>query len=324
MKKNILYICMACLSLGMVACSTDPLDATEKHVYGPDENPYLRTDVSATINYSAEYRKGHVEQNTIFLKDYAETIQNKLGMTVDEMLSAVENGNVVFYNIKSARSCWDKTAPTKGSTGWYYDKSGNICDQASGVASVELDKTNKCLVVSVPEDAQAGALSVNVGFAIDNGKDFDDYVRFNIAISVNDPGIAMKTVSIAEGQWNAVTVNFSEFAEAIEGGIGMTVSEFSEKAMDTESGMALYIVDENGNWNTTSSYTANGLGYHLDSKNGVVTWESSWYYVETTDGGVNIGRNTATSGSTTLAHFVYTMTSDPSQYVEFIITVNFE
>jgi hypothetical protein len=46
-------------------------------VYGPDEAPYLRTDASATIAYSAEFRKGHVAPKTIYLKDYAEQIQTK-------------------------------------------------------------------------------------------------------------------------------------------------------------------------------------------------------------------------------------------------------
>ena len=72
MKKNILYIAMACLALGFTACSDDPEDAVEKHVYGPDEAPYLRADASATIAVNAEFRKGHVSPKTIYLKDYAE------------------------------------------------------------------------------------------------------------------------------------------------------------------------------------------------------------------------------------------------------------
>ena len=69
---------MACFALGFTACSDDPNDAVTKHVYGPDEAPYLRSDASATIAYSAEFRKGHVAPKTIYLKDYAEQIQTKL------------------------------------------------------------------------------------------------------------------------------------------------------------------------------------------------------------------------------------------------------
>ena len=87
MKNNILYIAAVCIALGLSACSTDPEDAVEKHVYTENEAPYLRTDVSANISTTAEFRKGHVALKTISLKDYAETIQTKLGMTVDDMIA---------------------------------------------------------------------------------------------------------------------------------------------------------------------------------------------------------------------------------------------
>lgn len=48
MKKNILYVCMACLALSFTACSDDPNDAVEKHVYTESESPYLRIDASAS------------------------------------------------------------------------------------------------------------------------------------------------------------------------------------------------------------------------------------------------------------------------------------
>ena len=156
MKKIFLYTMLACMAVSFGSCSDDPMDATEKHVYGENEVPYLRTDASATIAYTAEFRKGHVEAKTIHLSDYAKTIQAKLGMTVDELISAVESGNAVFYNINPTRGQWNKTAPTKGSTGWYYNNSGLICDQSSEVASVELDKANKSLVINVPENSAAG------------------------------------------------------------------------------------------------------------------------------------------------------------------------
>ena len=81
MKKIFLYTMLACMAVSFGSCSDDPMDATEKHVYGENETPYLRTDASATIAYTAEFRKGHVEAKTIRLSDYAETIQTKLGMT---------------------------------------------------------------------------------------------------------------------------------------------------------------------------------------------------------------------------------------------------
>ena len=41
MKKNFIYALVGCLAFSLAACSDDPLDATNKHVYGPDENPYI-------------------------------------------------------------------------------------------------------------------------------------------------------------------------------------------------------------------------------------------------------------------------------------------
>ena len=116
MKKNILYVCMACLALSFTACSDDPNDAVEKHVYTESEAPYLRIDASANITYNAEFREGHIAPISISLKNYAEKIQEKLGMTVDDMLAAVDNGRVVFYNINTAKTVWDKTAPTVGTS----------------------------------------------------------------------------------------------------------------------------------------------------------------------------------------------------------------
>ena len=113
MKKNILYIAMACIALGFTACSDDPEDAVSKHVYGPDESPYLRADADATISLNAEFRKGHVTPKTVYLKDYAEQIQTKMKMTVDDMLAGIESGKVAFHSINTARGIWDMSARTK-------------------------------------------------------------------------------------------------------------------------------------------------------------------------------------------------------------------
>ena len=106
MKKIFLYTMLACMAVSFGSCSDDPMDATEKHVYGENENPYLRTDASATIAYTAEFRKGHVEAKTIRLSDYAETIQTKLGMTVDELMSALESGNAVVLRNATELFCF--------------------------------------------------------------------------------------------------------------------------------------------------------------------------------------------------------------------------
>lgn len=186
MKKNIILITAFCAVMGLAACSTDPEDAVSKHVYTAEESPYLRTDTSASIAFTAEFRKGHIEQKVIDLKDYSEKIQSHLGMTVDDMISELESGKVVFYNININKGVWDKTAPNE-STGWGYAASGAVSDTAR-VASIILDKADKRLVLDVPASSDAGlSLNENVGFAVDNGRDYDKYVRFNISMSVTDP-----------------------------------------------------------------------------------------------------------------------------------------
>lgn len=189
MKKNFIYALIACFTLSLAACSTDPEDATSKHVYGENENPYLKTNADAVVSTKAEFPISRLEAKTVKLTDYAEKFHTYLGMTVDETLAALSNGSVVFYPINISKNCWNRTAPTKGTNGWYYNTAGGVCDAASGIASIELDATKKELVLNVLETASVGtAISINVGFAINNGANFDDYVRFAFDVTVTDPG----------------------------------------------------------------------------------------------------------------------------------------
>lgn len=55
MKKNFIYALIACFTLSLAACSTDPEDATSKHVYGENENPYLKTNADAVVSTKAEF-----------------------------------------------------------------------------------------------------------------------------------------------------------------------------------------------------------------------------------------------------------------------------
>lgn len=322
MKKNIIYIAAVCMALGFTSCSDDVNDACSKHVYSENETPYLRTDASANISKSIEFRKGHIAQQTINLKDYAETIQTKMGMTVDDMLASIESGKVVFYNINTARAIWNKTAPTKGSTGWYYNSTGSISTNADEVASVELDKTNKCLIVDAPTDAAAGtSISVNVGFAVNNGQDYDQYVRFVLSIAVTDPGLIMPTITIPTGDYAGTEISFKDYQKAIETCMGMTVDQFNKTVQDADGDIAMYMVDEAGTWDKTSKYTANGIGYWCTATGKVQGWGSGCsYFVETHDGSVGIGRYPGmASGTQYKIHFVYVSKSDPSKYVEFVV-----
>lgn len=326
MKKLYLFAIL-CAGIGLSSCSTDPLDATSKHVYSADETPYLRTDTSCTVSLTAEFRKGAIEEKTFYLSDYAEKIQTKLGMTASDLMTAVDNGSVVFYNIISSSSSWSKTEPNYGTTGWYYSTSGLVTTEDKHVATVSLDKTNAALIVDCPEDVAAGvSMTVNVGFAIDNGENYDDYVRFSIAISVNDPGLVMTSITIPEGDYSVYEIEFADWSTAIETCMGMTVDEFNTAVQDTEGDIAMYMVDSDGNWITDASYTANGIGYWCNSSGTPISWgDGCLFFVETYDGTVGIGRYTdIASGTTGTAHFVYASKSDSSKFVEFVITFTCE
>ncbi len=328
MKKNILYIAMACLSLGFTACSDEPMDAVSKHVYGPDEAPYLRADAGATISYNAEFRKGHVVPKTLFLKDYAEQIQTKMKMTVDDMLAGLESGKVVFYNINTARGIWNKAAATKGTNGWWYNTAGGVTDAAGGIASIELDKSAKALIVSVPEGSAAGvSVGANVGFAIDNGKDYDDYIRFSVNFAVTDPGTIIQNVVIPAGDYASYEIEFAGMENAINACFGISSSDFDAQVQDPEGDIAMYMVDEAGNWDTSSSYTANGIGYWLDATGKVTTWGTDGFsfYVETHEGSVGVGRAPGlASGTEAKLHFVYASKTDSSKYIELVINATLE
>ena len=325
MKKNIIYITALCAVMGLAACSTDPEDAVSKHVYTADESPYLRTDTSANIALTAEFRKGHIQQRVIDLKDYAVKIQSHLGMTVDDMISDLESGKVVFYNININKGMWDKTAPND-STGWGYDASGGISDTAR-VASITLNKMKKQLILDIPSHSDAGlSLNENVGFAINDGKDFDRYVRFNISMSVTDPGTIIKAISIPSGDYSATELKFCDMEAAIKACFDMSSTDFNKIVQNVSGDIAMYMVDANGNWITGKDYTANGIGFWCDASGNPMPWSSKCeYFVETHDGSVGIGRYVGiASGTQAKVHFVYASKSDNSKFMELIITVNFE
>ena len=51
MKRKLLYALMFCGDLFIAsACSNDYEDATSPHVYGPDENPPVKSDATSTIS----------------------------------------------------------------------------------------------------------------------------------------------------------------------------------------------------------------------------------------------------------------------------------
>lgn len=174
-------------------------------------------------------------------------------------------------------------------------------------------------------------MSINVGFAINNGADFDDYIRFSFDVTVTDPSKIVISGTLAAGDYAGFSINFADYADAIEPCIGLSVDEFSKQVKSSGDSsitptIAMYPVKEDGTWDETSEYTANGLGYWFDGKSNVSSYgDNCVYFIESGEGSVFVGRyvNIA-SGTIIKAHFVYAMIEDHSRYVEFIVSGTME
>lgn len=315
----------------LVACGTDPENATSKHLYGENESPYLKANTNATITTNMEFPIGRFAEKIVNLKDYAEKFHTNMGMTVDDVIEGLATGKVVFYNINATKNYWNKTEKTKGATGWYYNTAGGISNIEKGVASVEINLTDKTLIVNMIGDPASGtSFAVNVGFAVNNGINYDDYVRFTFNITVTDPGRVIVSCVIPSGGYSSYSIKFDNYTNIIENNMGMALKDFSDAVTDSKGIIAMYIVNAaTGEWNKTSSYTANGIGYWMTKDNNPCTYSgtdsSSSFYIETGDGCVNIGRHERNpSGSTLKTDFVYANKEDNSKFVEFIVNATME
>lgn len=297
MKSNIIYILIICFGFTFFGCEDNIEDATSKHVYSENENPYLKVDINATVMIDMEFEVGRFEPQILNLEDYTEKFHQKLNVSVDQLINGLKNGDIVFYNINVNRGQWDKTEMTKGSTGWYYNSAGGVIDDSEGyVASLEINLDSKQLVINVNENVEAGTtITLNVGFAI-NGTDYDDYVRFTFNVAVTDPSLIITNIVIPKGDYSAAAIDFHDYAEVIEYNMNVSVDEFINNLDSNEGGtIHLYVIDnETGEWNTSSDYTANAPGYWMNAVGEVCAWgdDSFTLYAEvnTDEGVLNIGR----------------------------------
>ena len=231
MKKNILLALCCCSLLAFTGCSDDYTDATSKHIYGENENPYLKTNTNAqvTTNVALEVNGRHAY--VLNLSDYTDKFEELMGMSVDAAVAGLDTKATVFYPINMTRNQWLKTAYTKDGAGWYFNSVGQPCsaDDADGKATVTLDKVAKTLNVELTEGGiVAGTVfTLNVGFAV-NGPDYDDYVRFTFEVGVTDPTVSV--VSVAFSSDNAtVTIIFLEILARIVSRI--SVCSYSSKLL---------------------------------------------------------------------------------------------
>lgn len=314
------------------SCNDSIEDASNKHVYSEDENPYLKSDIEAIIGHNIEFEVGRFEPQVIYLDDYANVFHDKMNLTVDEVVSGLKNESVVFYNINASRSHWDKIAPTKGESGWYYNSAGGITEGDQGyVASLEFDEINRQLIIDVNEAAEAGLeTSFNVGFAL-NGPDYDDYVRFLFNVAVTDPSLIITSVTIPDGDYASASVNLYDYADVIAYNMGIDVDEFLSNLDANEEGtIHLYVVDrETGAWDAESSYTANPPGYWMNASGAVCSWGDDGFTLfaelNMDEGLLNIGRAPdLTAGSSYKISLGFRDINDEMNFVRFIITVTLE
>lgn len=336
--KNLIYILMGCLVFTFVACSDDIEDAISKHVYGENENPYLRTDADATVTTDMEFAVGHFEAQTVKLADYANKFQEKMNMDVDQVINGLKDGSVVFYNISISKNSWDKTEMTKGTTGWYYNSAGGVtADDETKIVSLEIDTDAKTLIVSAEEQATAGTvLTFNVGFAV-NGPDYDNYVRFSLNVSVTDPSIIISSINIPDGDYASAGIDFNQYAETIQTCMGMSVEEFlanldynGDSGEATDGKIHMYVVNPTTlEWDATSSYTAEPPGYWLNAQGAVCNWGDTGYslYANTknADQTLYIGRAPGLTAGTKFTISVgYKDTTNENNFFRLIITATLE
>lgn len=267
MKKNILLAFCCCSLLAFTACSDDYNDATSKHVYGENENPYLKIDTEAQISATGALEVNGEHSYTVKLSDYAAKFEEKMGMSVDAVIDGLSTGETVFYPINTTRNQWLKTPYNKDDAGWYFNSANQPCaqDDEACKASVVLDKTNKELVFELTEGGiTAGTvLALEVGFA-KNGPDYDNYVRFTLNASVTDPTVAVATVELPNTDYTADDILLTSIEENIAAVFEMTLDEFIT-AFD-EGTIKFYAADPTtGVWDTESAYTGEQpAGYWFD------------------------------------------------------------
>jgi hypothetical protein len=339
MKKNLIYALIGCCILTFTACNDSIMDATSKHVYSESESPYLKVNTDAVITNNLEFAVGHFAAKTINLSDYADKFKANMNMTVDQVISGLKDGTVVFYNINPTRNIWNKAPVTKGTTGWYYNSAGGVCtaSDASQTVSLDIDTNAKTLVVNANDAAKAGTvLAFNVGFAV-KGPDYDSYVRFLFNVSVTDPTIILTSISIPAGDYVTFGIDFNQYAATIQTCMGLSVNDFlANLDYDSNTGNAttgtihMYMVDPvTGTWDSNSAYTADSPGYWMNNLGAVCNWGATGFslFADTNskDQMLYIGRAPALkAGSKYTISVGYKDTKNEKNFFRFIITTTLE
>lgn len=277
MKKKILFtIAFYCCSLCMfTSCSNDYNDATSKHVYGENENPYLRIDTEAQISVSGDLEVKGAHSYVVSLSDYAAKFEQELGMNLDAVLNGLASGETVFYPINITRNQWLKTAYNKDNSGWYFNSANQPCtaDDETCKASVTLDKASKELVFELTDGGivDGTVLAIEVGFA-KNGSDYDDYIRFTLNANVTDPTLAVLSLAFSSEDSDPIRyIKMEDYAEQIEKVFDISYDEFLVKAAANQDIRFCLGDVTTGQWKDLGANYTNSIGYWLNSQGASVS-----------------------------------------------------
>ena len=332
MKRNV-FLAFCCFAwLGFTACSDEYADATSKHVYGENENPYMRIDMDAQMSVTAPLEVNGEHAYTVNLADYAANFEEKMGMSLDAVISGLDNGTTVFYPINATRSQWLKTPYSVNNSGWYFNSANQPCtaDDADCKATVTLDKAAKALTVELTEGGiVAGTvLSINVGFAV-NGPDYDDYLRFTFEVSVTDPTVAVLSVTFS-ADTPTTTVNLADYQENIETVFDIPYEDFLNEIATNENIKFCLANASTNEWTDMGeNYTANAPGYWMDTTGNYISWGVDGFaaYIEyySTDEACGIGYNAdLASGTTGNFNAGWVDMNDPSKSFHLIVSWNIQ
>ena len=335
MKKITIYMTALAFACGMAACSGDYEDASSRHSYGVNDNVYLNTSAGIWETQSLEFPIAQItEVKSISLADYAEDFKSELGMGVDEVISAVQSGDIDFKVISSSRGQWLADAMNNG-LGWYLNASNRPCEQKDYTSAIVLNAGKKSLDMTVNPSLSAGTeFTVNVGFAKrDNAYGtYDNYVRFEIPVAVTDPNLVLATCDLEEGDYYGYEFFFeNNYDEQFLSCMGMTAQEALNGLED--GSVRYYITDTEGN-NVDAEYTADAgdgyYGYWLNGSGKICNWGDSdcaiYTDAELNECAIYFGRYPDYASKTDFSMKICVKlqsTSDASKFVRFIFTCNF-
>lgn len=336
MKTKIYLLAIAALLLPLTACEDDYSEASSKHVYGENECPPLKGSDAANGLASVTLKEGEPGK-TIQLADYADQLQAAMGMSLDECMSALDNGSVRFLIVNPNRRVWDKTPANMGDNVWGISSQGSVAGEDNAAFKVTFDKSARTLSYELGPKAQAGSMgSVVCGFVKTDDSSFPVNFRIQTTITVADLSLVEITGEIEPGDYNAYSVVFADYKANIEYAFGVTdLTDFAEQLdPNGKHGYDMYLVNSNtgARYGSPDNYTANGMGYWANGNYETCTWGSDGFkfFVEAavwgddsyvTDGGaMNIGRAPGLETGTEIdGSFMLVSRKDSSKTLTFIV-----